>query len=88
MKEFLSSLCGIFVNLLIYNSYFVNFIFNWNSWDGSIGASALLLPIEIAYIVSFIIGFTKKKKKLVIANFVILLFLIFVIIFNRLIRVN
>lgn len=77
------SLLDIVFYVAYYNSYIINFILNWERWQGSIGLSILFLPLEIIYIVSFIIGFAKKKSKLIIMNLSILALLFFIIVYNR-----
>lgn len=73
----------IYLNLILLNTYFVAFLFNYSSitYDQVFAISVVLLPFEILYLVCLLFGI--KNKKIRIFNIIVFLIILFVIIFNR-----
>ena len=77
---------NIYLNLIIINTKFVVFLFNYSSdtLDQVIALSVLLLPFQIFYIFCIILGIVNRKNKILkIFNLIVLLILVFVFIYNR-----
>lgn len=82
----ISFIKSIYLDLIILNTNLVAFIFNYSSksYDQVIALSVLLLPFEILYLFSIIIGIMKyKNKKIKIFNFIVLVIILFILVFNR-----
>ena len=77
---------GIFLNLILLNTKFIVFLFNYSSdaLDQVIALSVLLLPFEIVYIVFIILGIVKRKNKILkIFNIIVFFVLLFTFTYNR-----
>ncbi len=77
---------GIYLNLILLNTKFIAFLFNYSSdaLDQVIALSVLLLPFEMVYIVFISLGIVKRKNKILkIFNIIVFLFLLFIFTYNR-----